>query len=180
MSKNKLFERTIKTTKIYKGRIVALREDVVELPGGIRSKREIVEHPGAVAVIALTKDGRIVLVRQFRKAPDKVLLEIPAGLVKKGEAPGSAAKRELEEETGYRAGRIRHLFDAYSSPGYSTEVIRFFLAERLKKTEQNTEEDELIEVVPMALSKAFALIGKGEIKDNKTIVGIMTALWKKI
>ena len=83
MSKNKLFERTIKTTKIYKGRIVALREDVVELPGGIRSKREIVEHPGAVAVIALTKDGRIVLVRQFRKAPDKVLLEIPAGLVKK-------------------------------------------------------------------------------------------------
>ena len=170
-----LKEKKIRTKHIYKGRIVSLREDSVELPGGIRAKREIVEHPGAVAIIALTKENRIVLVRQYRTAAKRVLLEVPAGLVQKGETPAQAAKRELEEETGYFAKKIKKVFEGYASPGYSTEVIRYFLAEGLTKTSQRTEEDELIDVECLKVSDCFKMIKKRKIRDNKTIIGIMIA-----
>jgi ADP-ribose pyrophosphatase len=174
-----LFEKTIKTRRIYKGRIVGLREDTVKLSNSVISKREIVEHPGAVAIIAVTKDKKIVLVRQFRKPAEKVLLEIPAGLVHKGERPIDGAKRELEEETGYRAGRIKEIFWGYSSPGYSTEIIRYFLATGLKKAQPSCEEDEIIKVALYPLKKCVDMVKKGTIRDNKTAVGIMlVSLWK--
>jgi ADP-ribose pyrophosphatase len=174
-------EKTLKTRRIYKGRIVGLREDTVKLDNGVVSKREIVEHPGAVAVIAVTKDEKMILIKQFRKPAEKVLLEIPAGLVHKGESDINGARRELTEETGYTAGKIKEIFSGYSSPGYSTEVIKFFLATDLKKTEQNCDFDEMISVKLYPIRECMRLLRTGKIGDNKTAVGILMAntLWKK-
>jgi len=175
-----MFERTIKSKRLFRGRIIGLREDTVRLSNGVISKREIVEHPGAVCVIAITNKNELVLIRQFRRSANRVLLEIPAGLVHKGESWRAGALRELAEETGYKAKKIRELFWGYSSPGYSTEIIRFFLATGLKKTEQNTDEDEMIDVLLVPLKKSAELIKKGRVRDNKTIAGILAAnLWKK-
>jgi len=175
VSKSKFYEKTLSSKRIYEGRIVSLRDDTVELPGGRKSHREIVEHPGAVAIAALTSDNKLVLIRQFRKPAEEELLEIPAGLVHKGESPQAAAARELEEEAGFKAGKITPLFAAYSSPGYSSEVIRYFLATDLVKTGQKNEEDEFIGVELVPVSDAFRLVEDGKIKDNKTIIGVMIA-----
>jgi ADP-ribose pyrophosphatase len=168
-------ERTLKTRKIFKGRIIALREDTVKLNNGVTSKREIVEHPGAVAVIAITNDKKMVLIRQFRKTAEKVLIEIPAGLVHKGESDINGARRELTEETGYVAGRIREIYGGYSSPGFSTEVIKFYLATGLKKTKQNCDIDEMIKVQLYPVKQCLKMLMSGKIKDNKTAVGILLA-----
>jgi len=175
MKKRKLFERTLSTSPIYNGRIISVREDTVLLPDKKTSKREIVTHPGAVAVIAMTHKGEIVLIRQFRKPAEEALLEIPAGLFHKGESLKAAAKRELEEETGLAAGRISEVFSAFSSPGYSSEVIHYFLAKDMVKTKQKNDHDEFIDVVIMPVKKAVKLVGDGRVRDNKTIIGIMLA-----
>jgi ADP-ribose pyrophosphatase len=174
-------EKTLKSKRIYKGRIVGLREDTVKLDNGVISKREIVDHPGAVAVLAITKDDKIVMIRQFRKPAEKILLEIPAGLVHKGESDICGARRELTEETGYAAGKIKEIFCGYSSPGYSTEIIKFFLATDLKKAKQNCDVDEMISVQLIPIRKCLQLLRTGKIEDNKTAVGILLAniLWKK-
>ena len=170
-----MHEKTISTKKIYKGRIIAVRDDKVRLSNGVISHREIVEHPGAVAVIAVTKDKKLVLIEQFRKAANKALLEIPAGLAHKGEKKVLAAKRELLEESGFTAGKIKEIFWGYSSPGYSSEIIRFFLAEKLKKAEQNCDFDEVINVKLVPIKKCLRLVERGKIKDNKTIIGVLYA-----
>lgn len=170
-----MFEKTLKTKRIYRGRIVSLREDTVKLTNGVISKREIVEHPGAVAVIAVTKDKKIILINQFRKPANKVLLEMPAGLVHKGESLVNGARRELTEETGYIAGRIKKVFQGYSSPGYSTEVISFYLATDLKKSRQNCDVDEIIRVKILPIKKCLKMLKDGKIRDNKTAIGIMMA-----
>jgi len=171
----KFKEKTLKKRRIYKGRIVSLREDTVKLSTGRVAKREIVEHKGAVAIIAICGKDKIVLVKQFRKPADRVLYEIPAGLANKGESDPAAAKRELEEETGFLAGRVKKVFEGYSSPGYSTEVIKFFVATNLKKTKQRSDDDELIDVMVIPIRSCSSLIKKGMIKDNKTLIGIMLA-----
>lgn len=170
-------EKTLKSKKIYSGHLLNLREDLVRLSTGKVSRREICEHPGAVAIAALTDKGEIVLIRQYRKPAEQVLLEVPAGLFHKGENLRSAAKRELEEETGYSAGKIEQVFSAYTSPGYSTELIHYFLAKDLKKTAQHYEEDEHIEVQLVPIEKAFKMVKAGKINDNKTMVGIIIAKW---
>jgi ADP-ribose pyrophosphatase len=173
-------ERRLKTKRIYSGRIVSLREDTVKLSNGVVSKREIVEHPGAVAIIALTKDNKIIIERQFRTSAGEVLFEIPAGLAHKGENLAKAARRELIEETGYDAKKIRKVFSGFSSPGYSTEVITFFIAKDLKYVGQNLDHDEMIDVELVPLRKALELVKKGKVKDNKTALGIILAsIWKK-
>lgn len=171
----KHFEKTLKTKRIHKGRIVGLREDTVKLSTGKVAKREIVEHKGAVAVVAIYGKGKIVLIRQYRKAAEAELFEIPAGLANKGEKPINAAKRELEEETGFKAGRIKKVFEGFASPGYSTEVIQFFLAKDLKKTKQKNDEDELIDVEILPVKKCLKMVKKGKIRDLKTIIGVMIA-----
>jgi len=168
-------EKTIKVKRIYKGRIIGVREDTVKLSNKVISKREIVEHPGAVAIIAVTKNKEIVLIRQFRKPAGKVLLEIPAGLVHKGERDIDGAKRELLEEAGYKAKKIKEIFRGYSSPGYSTEVIKFYLAAGLVKAAQNTDHDEIIKVGFYPIKKCLGMLKSGKIKDNKTAVGILLA-----
>jgi len=170
-------EKTIKSKRIFSGRLLGLREDTVKLDTGKISKREICEHPGAVAIIAITAKKEIVLIRQYRKPAEQVLLEIPAGLFNKGEKLAAAAKRELEEETGFSAGKISPAFSAYASPGYSTELLHYFIATKLKKTGQHYEDDEQIEVDIVPIDKAFKMVKQGRIKDNKTVVGIIIAKW---
>ena len=170
-------ETTVKSKRIYSGHLLGLREDTVRLENGNISRREICEHPGAVAIVALTKKKEIVLIRQFRKPAEKVMIEIPAGLVEKGEKLAAAAKRELEEETGYVAGKLKLVFSAYTTPGYSTELLHYFLATDLKKTAQHYEEDEEIDVDVTPLKQALEMAKKGKIADNKTVVGIAVAQW---
>ena len=157
---------------IYRGRAVTIRKVAVEMPSGRRGSRVIVEHPGSVAVVPLLDDGRLVLIRQFRLAAGGVIWEIPAGHIEHGEDPEACARRELEEETGYRAGRVERLFEAYLSPGSSTELMRFFLASGLEKREQKTEEDEIISVEPVNVERAIGMIESNEIKDAKSIAAI--------
>ncbi|NLJ97918.1 MAG: NUDIX hydrolase [Tissierellia bacterium] len=168
-------EKTMKTDKIYEGKMVNLRIDTVELPDKKYSKREIVEHPGSVGIIPITDDGSMVLVRQFRKPIEKNLLEIPAGKIEINEEPKETALRELSEETGYMANKMEYLFEFYTSPGFSDEKIYLFLATDLLKGEANPENDEYIEVEKLKIEDLVDMVEKGEINDSKTIISILCA-----
>ena len=169
-------ERTISTRKIYEGRIVNLRVDTVELPGGRTSEREIVEHRGAVVIAAIDGQGNVLLVRQFRKAVGQVLLELPAGTLDPGEDPETCALREIQEETGFRAGKLEKLGGFYSAPGFLTEYLQLFMATELEPNARAGDDDEDIEVVPTPLSKVPHLIATGEIRDAKSVAGLLRVL----
>jgi len=149
--------------------------DTVQLPDGRHAKREVVGHGGAVCIVPLRDNETVLLIRQFRLPAGKVLLEIPAGGLEKGENPDDSAMRELREETGYRAGNLRRLFAMYLAPGYSTELIHTYLATDLSEDALDQDEDENLELVPMSLNDAIALIFTGEIEDAKTIAGLFAA-----
>lgn len=168
-------EKEIKRERIYKGTLLGLRKDTVKLPSGKTSTREIVEHPGAIAVVAITQDKELVLVRQFRKPTNQIMLEIPAGVPKKGESPEDCARRELEEETGFHPKKVKKIWDGFASPGYSEEIIHFVLAEDMTKLKQNTDEDEFIEVDLVDVEACLDMLKNGKIHDNKTMIGIMIA-----
>jgi ADP-ribose pyrophosphatase len=166
-------ETVISSELIYKGKAVTLRRDVVEQPTGRRASREIIEHPGSVAIVPLLDGGeRIVLVRQFRLATGGVMLEIPAGTLQRSEAPEQGARRELEEETGYVAAALEHLFDAFPTPGYSMEMTHYYLATGLEMRQQRTDEDEIIRVEVVEIEKAMSWIRSGELRDAKSIAAI--------
>lgn len=166
-------EKTVKSERVYEGKIINIRVDTVELPHKKYSKREIVEHPGAVGVIPITSDGDIVLVKQFRKPVEEVLLEIPAGLIECGEEPDQCATRELKEETGYTTKKLKRLFEYYSTPGFSDEKIHIYLAEEITEGVAHPDENEYIEIVKMPINEALKKIKTGDIKDAKTIVAIL-------
>ena len=173
--KSKFYERTVKRQCVYKGRIINVENLVVKMPAGNFAQREVVRHPGAVTIIGITKDKKIVLIRQFRKPVEEEIWEIPAGLVKKGESDRQGAIREFKEETGYRVRRMRQILSGYVSPGYSSELLKYFLATGLTKAEANTDEDELIDVFEIPIKQAVKWVKSGKIKDNKTIIGILLA-----
>jgi len=173
-----LIEKELKSEQKYKGTLIEVTRDTVELPDGKTSGRDVVKHPGAVAVVAVTDDDELILVHQFRKPVNTVTLEIPAGVPKPGEDGGETAKRELEEETGYRAAKAEKVFEGFTSPGYSNEVLRFYWATDLQMTKQNTDEDEFVEVELLDLEACVDMLHAGKIKDNKTMIGIMIAQWK--
>ena len=162
-------EVTIKTQSVYTGRLLKLRVDTVRLPNGRETTKEIVEHPGAVAIIPILDNGKLLVVEQYRTAARRRMMEIPAGTLEAGEAPLACAKRELIEETGYAGGRFKRLFSCYLAPGYSTEKIHFFLASRLVKTKARPAEDEFITVRAMDLDEALKAVDRGKIQDAKTI-----------
>ncbi|MCL6474659.1 MAG: NUDIX hydrolase [Firmicutes bacterium] len=166
-------EEVIRSERIFQGRVVNLRVDTVQLPNGKVSQREIVEHRGAVAIVPLLNDDTVLMIRQFRLAVNEVLLEVPAGTLEPDEPSEVCAARELEEETGYRAGTLRKLFSQYLAPGYSQEILHVFLAKDLEKTAQHTEDDESVEVVPVPLSLAVDMVLSGEIRDAKTIAALL-------
>ena len=169
-----LFEKELKREYIYEGKILKLRKDEVELPGGNVASREIIEHNGGSGVIAVTEDDEILLVKQYRRPYDEVTLEIPAGKLNPGESPEENARRELSEETGYEADELIDFGKIYPSPGYTGEVIRIYYAPSVKKLgEAHTDEDEFLSLVKMPLDDARRCIEEGElIYDSKTIIAI--------
>jgi ADP-ribose pyrophosphatase len=172
---NKFEEVTISTKPIFEGRIISLQVDEVRLPNGETATREIVKHPGAVAVMALL-DDKMLVVEQYRKPLGRSQVEIPAGKLDAGEVPLEAAKRELEEETGYRAGTIRHVSSFYTSPGFADEILHLYVAEKLTKGEVHLDEDEFLECEAITLEKAERYIAENRISDAKTIMAVYA--WK--
>ncbi len=168
-------ERLLATRRLYEGRIVNLRLDSVELAGGQRTEREIVEHGPAVAIVPLDSQGNVLLVRQYRQAASRALLEIPAGGIDAGEDAAAAAQRELQEETGFRAGVLEPMGGFYLAPGYCTEYIHLFLATSLSPSRLAADSDEDIAVERLPLSQASELVETGDICDAKSIAGLLLA-----
>lgn len=170
----KFEEKTIYTERIFEGKVINLRVDDVVLPNGKNSKRELVEHPGGVSVLAVTDESKIVLVEQYRKPMELTTLEIPAGKREKGEEPIVTAQRELEEETDYTCERLEYIHSFYTSPGFADELLYLYEAIGLKKNEKEVhlDEDEFVEIVEVTLEEALELIKIGRIKDAKTIIAI--------
>ncbi len=167
------YEKTLSSQQIFNGKLLRLRIDRVLLPDQRESIREIVEHPGAAAVVPLNNKGEIYLVRQYRKPVEESLLEIPAGTLEFGEDPLECAQRELMEEIGFKAGKIKKLITFYTSPGICTEIMHVYLATELEKTGVQRDKDEFIEVESYNLKEVIDLIKEGKIKDAKTIVGLL-------
>lgn len=166
-------ERTVSSQRIYRGRVVTLRVDEVTLPSGRHTQREIVEHRGAVAVVPLIDRGEVLLVRQYRGAVGRELLEIPAGTVEPGETLDACLQRELAEEVGMQAGRLQHLATFYPSPGFLTESVHVYLASELTPRQLAAEEEDLT-VVRLSLAEARARVGR-EIVDAKSMIGLLLA-----
>ncbi len=167
------FEQTEESTGIFNGRIITVHEDTVQLVDGTQAKREIVDHNGGVAIIGLTEEGEVLLVRQFRAPYKEVLFEIPAGKLEKGEDPFEAAKREFQEECGCTAVNFKYIGELYPTPGYCGEIIRLYYATGLEFGEQHLDEDERLDVYKVPLAEAFDRCINGEFKDAKTQIGIM-------
>jgi ADP-ribose pyrophosphatase len=160
--------------RITRGHHIELHTQVVDLPNGLRVELDLIRHPGAAAVVPFLDSERVLLIRQYRFATGGGLLEIPAGKLDPGETPEECALRELEEETGYRAGRLERLGSIWTTPGFCDEVIHLFAAFDLTKTEQRLEPDEIIELVPTPLADALDALD-GPIVDGKTATALLLA-----
>jgi ADP-ribose pyrophosphatase len=178
-----LRETVVGSKLIHRGRVGDYRIDTVRFSDGRESTREILGHPGAVAIVAMDRDGSVILVRQWRTAAGRILLEIPAGtldivdpLTRTIEDPARAAPRELEEETGFRAGRWRKLAAFWTAPGFATELMHLYLATDLSPAHGDRlgpDEDERLELVRMSLADALVAVERGEICDAKSIIGLL-------
>ena len=176
MNEQKFYEKTIKSDTIYDGKILKLRVETVELENKRYSKREIVDHQKGVGIIAFDGEDKIWMVKQYRKAIDKITLEIPAGLVDPGEMPIETAKRELQEEVGYFPETISYLFDMHASPGFTNDKLSFFLAKDLVKSSLDQDEDENVEALSIEIKELYKMVEKCEITDAKTIIAILYCL----
>ncbi|MES0278689.1 MAG: NUDIX hydrolase [Dehalococcoidales bacterium] len=170
-------EKTMPSQQIYDGRILKLRVDTVRLPSGRMSKREIVEHDDSIAIVAIDGDDNVLLVKQFRKAVEKEVLEIPAGGIEPGEEPVAAVKRELCEETGFLPKRVERIGGFYSAPGYSSEFLHLFVASDLTPEKLQAEDTESIKVERVPVSQILELIRTGAISDAKSVAGLLMLLF---
>lgn len=168
-------ETTIESERIYDGAILNVRRDKVMVKDGKTAYREIIEHNGAVALIAVTDDDKVIMVKQYRKACESELLEIPAGKIDKGEDALNSAIRELKEETGYTASDIRLMTKFYVACGYSQEQISIYLCTGLTPGETDFDEDEDLEIYEIPMDELYEMCMSGEIVDSKSLVGILMA-----
>jgi len=169
-----LEEKTLQSKEIFSGKVISLHLQDVELPNGKQAKREIIKHPGAVAILAITHDDKVVMVEQYRKALERTIVEIPAGKLEKGEEPAVCARRELEEETGYECEHLELLTSFYTSPGFADEIIHVFLAKGLTKKENAAalDEDEFVNLEELTLEEAEQYVKEQKIYDAKTIFAV--------
>ena len=171
----RLEEVTLETKSVYQGKILNLRVDTVRLPNGRVATREVAEHSNSVCIVPIDENGDVLLVRQYRTPVHKPLLELPAGGVEAGEVSEETVQRELQEETGYRAGNLRHLSSFWLAPGWCDEFMHAYLATQLSPSKLVGDDDENILVERVSFDRAIALIGTGEIQDVKSIAGLLLA-----
>lgn len=177
----KLFEKTLTKKTIYAGRILTLEVQEVELPDGKRAPRELIRHAPAIGVLARRADGRFIFVRQFRKAVERVMLEIVAGICEPGEKPAETALRELREETGYTAARLVELGSAFATPGYVDEQFTIFFADLNSSSGATAhDEDERLETVILSREKFEQMIDANEVQDAKTLAAWLLFLRKRL
>jgi len=165
---------TLSSEIIYKGKVFDIRIDEIR-EGDVEYKREIVVHGGSAVILPMFDDGTVALVRQYRHAAGKHMLELAAGTLEAGEEPQIGAIRELEEEIGVTAGKVEKLCEFYVSPGFLTEKMHVFLATELTETKQNLEDDEILTIERLAFPTLLEMIRNGDIEDAKTIAGVMIA-----
>ena len=158
---------------VYQGKKFNVLKEYITLPNGKKTMKEIVDYPGASAVLPLINENTVLLLKQYRAALNRWIIEIPAGTLKPGEAPLECAMRELEEETGFKAKKWVKMLEIYTSPGYSNEVLHIFLAEKLEKGLKKPEESEVLENIYLSLNDALGMIERGIIKDAKTIIALL-------
>lgn len=171
-------EQGLSKETVYDGKLFKVYKEMVRLPDGKERPREIVAHPGAVALVVVDNQDRLVMVRQYRRATGKVLLEIPAGTREAGEDSEACARREVREETGYEAGTVERLGGFYSAPGFCTEYLDCYLLTNLTESTSGGDDDENIETELLTSEEAVVAIERGEICDAKSICGIM--LWRNL
>ena len=171
----KFFEKQVEKKTLYEGLIVNVRRDVAEMQNGKHVPREVVEHPGGVAIVPMTEDGKVLMVRQYRYPMGEELLEIPAGKLDYGEDPFDCAVRELSEETGCVADRYVFLGEMYPSPGFCKEILYLYLALDLQYGEMHLDEDEFLSVEACDLEAVLDMIMENKLPDAKTVIGIMKA-----
>lgn len=174
MDINLFSEKTIHSDTVFSGRVFSVEVQTVRLHDGRPAHREIVRHNGGACIVAMDSRQQVYLVHQFRKPYDAMMLEIPAGKLEPGEAPLSAARRELTEETGLTADKIELLATMYPSPGYCSETLTIFLATGLTQGKATPDEGEHLSCQCYPLSDVLEMIDSGEIRDAKTIVGLLT------
>ena len=168
-----LKESTISTSVVYNGDFLDVRKDNVLLPNGNTGSREWINHPGAVVIIPILPHGKIGLIRQFRYAAGSEFIELPAGKLDKNEKPKDCAMRELEEEIGYKACKMKFLANIHPAIGFANEIMSIFLAENLEKTNHKRDKDEFLELIPTKLDESLDLIWANKITDVKTIIGLL-------
>lgn len=166
--------KTLDSKHIFKGKVIDLCVDAVMFPKQ-QVKMERINHPGGAAVVPLLSDGSVVLIKQYRHCVGDAIWEIPAGRLEPDESPMDCAKRELVEEVGFKATNLQKLAEIYSAPAYCTEIIYIFLATELIADKQELEDDEIINVVTVPFAEAIEKVKAGEIKDAKTVAGLLLA-----
>jgi ADP-ribose pyrophosphatase len=170
-----LSEHRLSTKLVYNGRLLKVRSDTVRLPDGSTTAREWVEHPGAVAVLAVTDAGELVMERQFRYSLGRDMIEVPAGKIDPGEDPLATARRELHEETGYTAAEWTHVATIHLAIGYSNEHIEIYLAKGLTQDKARLDDEEFLEVFTLPLARALGWVREGKITDSKTVSSLFWA-----
>ena len=168
-------ERTLESRQVFQGKLIQVRVEQVGLPDGTTAQREIVDHPGAVCIVAVDDEWNVLMVRQYRKAVGASLLEVPAGTLESGEEPLECAERELREETGFAARTFKLLGEFWTAPGFTTERMHAFLATALRPDALPGDADERIEVERVPMSRAAEMARKGEIHDAKSIAALLMA-----
>ena len=162
------------TKNIYSGKVLTLNIEKITLPNGVTTDLEIIRHPGASAIVPMKEDGTVMLIRQFRHAAGGFIYEIPAGKLHPGEDPLDCARRELEEEIGYKAKDLEFITSIFTAPGFTDEVIHIYKGTGFTVGQQQLDQDEILEIVEWPLEKAIAEIQYGTIRDAKSIIGLQS------